>query len=213
MGEQDELRFKIDTLHNRLNEFYALDDSWRTLGEWPEGVTGSVLHPPASSDEIAKAEARFGHKFPPSYKEFLRLQSAWEHFWGDNTLIGTGRPATQRAQDKIAEYIGFQRDSLRRQLGADLSPEAITAWESKEPRNLCLANQLIIGTDFSGALWAYDTRTRRENGEMTLVFWELSYGAQDPTFERFFPDFLDFVIGEVDFRIEHLKAEEQNDSQ
>ena len=69
----EELKAKIDLLHSRLNEYYELDDSWRTIGQWPEGEHGSILHPPATEEEIVQAEARFGHTFPPSYKEFLRL--------------------------------------------------------------------------------------------------------------------------------------------
>jgi hypothetical protein len=204
MSTQEALKSKVDALHAALNELYALDDSWRTLGKWPEGVRGAVLHDRASDDEIARAEVRFGHKFPPSYEDFLRLHSAWEHFWADFTLIGTGRPATQKAQDEIAENIREQTSKLQEKFGGSLSAEAIAGWESKEERNLYLANHLVIGTDFSGAHWVFDTRTRTSNQEMKLTFWDISYGAQDPTFDRF-DELLDFAIGEVTFRLEPLK--------
>jgi len=203
MSEQDELKAKIESLHGKLNEFYALDSSWRKLGKWPKDVTGSVLHPAASEDEIAEAEKRFGHTFPPSYKAFLRLHSGWEHFWGDTTLIGTGRPATKKAQDKIAEYVEHQAGRLKERFGHTPTKSEVKAWEAEEDRYLCLANHLILGTDFSGAVWVYDTRTIGRDKEMKLVFWEISYGAQDPTFDRF-DAFLDFAIGEVDFRLENL---------
>ena len=61
----EELKAKIDLLHSRLTQDDDLDDSWRTIGQWPEGEHGSILHPPATEEEIAQAEARFGHKFPP----------------------------------------------------------------------------------------------------------------------------------------------------
>src|SRR3954464_7789704 len=133
----EELKAKIDLLHSRLNEYYELDDSWRTIGEWPEGENGSILHPPATEEEIAQAEARFGHKFPPSYKEFLRLHSGWEHCWGNDTVVGTGRAATQRAQDKIAEYIRWHIDLLRKR-SVDESPAATKAWEAAAEKNLYL---------------------------------------------------------------------------
>lgn len=205
MAEHD-LKSKIDTLHDKLNELYALDDSWRALGEWPDDVRGSVLHPGASDDEIAQAEARFGHKFPPSYKEFLKLHSAWEHFWGDFTVIGTAPPPTEQAQEETAENVEYQTSKLKNKFGKDLPPAAVTAWESEEPRNLCLANHLVIATDFRGAHRVFDTRTRAGNHEMKLVLWDISYGAQDPVFDTFY-DFVDWAIGQVDFRLAHLKGE------
>ena len=205
MSNQDDLKSKIATLDRDLNELYALDDSWRTLGKWPDGVRGSVLHAAASDEEIARAETRFGHKFPPSYKQFLRLHSAWEHFWGDFTLVGTGRPEVQKALDEIAENIEYQTSTLKEKFGGDLSEAAISAWESEEPRNLFLANQLVIGTNFRGFHWVYDTRTRGANDEMKLVYWNISYGAKKPTFDRF-DGLIDYAMGEVAFRLEHLKS-------
>lgn len=204
MDETDELRSKIDTLHGKLNEFYALDDSWRELGDWPEGVTGSVLHPPASEEEIAQAEIREGHKFPPSYKRFLRLHSAWEHFWGDFTIVGTCPPAVRAKQDEIAENIEYQTQKLKRRFGDAFSPEAIKTWESEEARNLFLANSIVIATDVSGAHWVFDTRTDVSGQEPKLTMWNISYGAQEPTFKKF-EEFIDFAIGEVDFRLNNIK--------
>lgn len=201
----DNLKTKIDLLNTRLNEYYELDDSWRTIGEWPEGERGSILHPPASDEEILQAEARFGHKFPPSYKEFLRLHSGWQHFWGDHTIVGTARAATQRAQEQIAETIKWQTDFLRED-STEEWPAAAAAWEAADESNLYLANHLIIATDFRGALWVFDTRTRDTNGEMKLTFWEMSYGAQEPAFKNFI-ELLDWAMGEVEFRLEHAKAE------
>jgi cell wall assembly regulator SMI1 len=201
----EELKAKIDLLHSRLNEYYELDDSWRTIGQWPEGEHGSILHPPATEEEIAQAEAQFGHKFPPSYKEFLRLHSGWEHFWGNHTLVGTARAATQRAQEKIAEYIKWQIDFLRKD-SVEEWPAAAKAWEAADESNLYLPHHLVVATNFRGAAWAFDTRTRDANQEMKLTFWEMSYGAQDPAFNTFY-EYLDFAIGEVEFRLEHWKGE------
>lgn len=201
----EELKAKIDLLHSRLNEYYELDDSWRTIGQWPEDEHGSILHPPATEEEIARAEARLGHKFPPSYKEFLRLHSGWLHCWGNHTLVGTARPATQRAQDKIAEYIKWQIDVLRKR-SVDESPAATTAWEAEDEANLYLAHHLVVATNFRGAAYVFDTRTRDANQEMKLTYWEMSYGAQEPAFQNFY-EYLDFAIGEVDFRLEDWKKD------
>lgn len=200
----EELKAKIDLIHSKLNEYYELDDSWRTIGEWPEGERGSILHPPATEQEIAQAEARFGHKFPPSYKEFLRLHSAWQHFWGDDTIVGTARASTKRAQEKIAEYVKWQIDFLRED-SAEEWPAAAEACQAEDESNLYLAHHLVIATDFRGAVLAFDTRTRDANQEMKLTSWEMSYGAQDPTFTNFY-EYLDYALGEVEFRLEDLKG-------
>jgi len=197
------MKTTIDTVHTKLNELYSIITPWGDTGD------RSTLHDGASDEEIARAEARFGHAFPPSYKQFLRLHSAWEHFWGNATLIGIGAPATQAAQDKIAEYRAWQVDLLKKRLG-ELSAESIAAWESKEEPNLYLPNHLVIGTEFSGSLWVYDTRTRGADGEMKLTFWEMSYGAQDPTFETF-DQFLASWISEVDYRLEHARRPDDGD--
>lgn len=49
-----ELVEMIKTLHERLNELYAIDSNWRQWGAWPIDVTGSVLHKGATEEEIAR---------------------------------------------------------------------------------------------------------------------------------------------------------------
>jgi hypothetical protein len=39
---------------------------------------------------------------------------------------------------------------------------------------------------------------------MKLVYWNISYGAKKPTFDKFH-DLIDWANGEVAFRLEHLK--------
>lgn len=199
MPEQD-LKSKLEKLHNLLNEYYSVDSSWKKIDEWPKGETGSIMYPGATDEEIARAEKKFGQKFPPSYKEFLKLCSGWAHCWGDDTFIGTARPDTKRAQDKIAEYKKWQIDFLRED-STEEWPAAATAWEAAGRNHLYLSNHLVIATNFRAAAWVFDIRTRDSNGEMKLTFWEKSYGAQEPTFQNFY-EYLDFAIGEVEFRLD-----------
>jgi cell wall assembly regulator SMI1 len=201
----EDLKAKIELLHSRLNEYYELDESWRTIGEWPDGERDSILHPPATDEEIAQAEARFGQRFPPSYKAFLRLHSGWQHCWGDHTFVGTARASTHRAKEQIAEHTRWQIDVLRKR-SIDESPAATKTWEAAAERNLYLAHHLVIAADFRGAAWVFDTRTRDANQEMKLTFWEMSYGAQEPVFQNF-DEYLDFAIGEVAFRLEDWKKD------
>ncbi len=120
-------------------------------------------------------------------------------------MIGLGTPETQKAQDEIDENTEDQVADLKRILGDEFSAAAVVAWEKQEERNLCLANHVVIGTDFSGAHWVYDTRSRRKDGEMTLVHWDISYGAQDPKFGDFYA-FLDWAAFEASFRLRQLKS-------
>ena len=203
---RDKFASNIDMLHATLNQIYALDSNWRNSGGWSSDVEGSTLHAGATSEEIAEAESRFGHELPSSYKEFLHLHRAWEHFWGDFTLIGIGTPETQDAQDEIIENTEDQISDLQRKLGDDFSATGVAAWETEEERNLYLANHLVIGTDFSGAHWVYDTTTRRKDGELTLVHWDISYGAQEPNFATFY-EFLDWALSEAVGRLEWTKQE------
>jgi hypothetical protein len=207
-----ELEMKVRSLHAALNELYSVNPSWKARGNWPEEVTGSILHPPASEREIAAAERRLGLAFPPSYRDFLSLHRAWEHFWADFTLIGTGDVETERARAEVDEYVTEQTDDLRKKLGKGFAPESIAAWEAREKRLICLANQLVIGTNFAGALWVYDTRSRRPDGEMTLTQWDISYGAQEPEFSTF-DEFMEWARSEVEHRIQQTREALTNPTQ
>jgi len=205
-------------LHAALDKLYALDSNWRDLGAWSEDTTGSHLLDGATEAEIAAAEARLGQAFPPSYREFLRRHAGWEHFWGDDTLVGTARDETRRAQDEIAENVAEQTADLKRHLG-ELTAEAVSAWEAEAEDHLHLASHLVIATDFGGEHWVYDLRTRRADGEMTIVKWTIDSGVQEePKFQTFL-EFLEWnrdeVVGRLAWTVERIanpsKAGEDDD--
>src|SRR6187455_975366 len=131
----NKLAAMVEKLHSILNQIYSLDSSWRDAGGWSNNVEGSKLHAGASNDAIAQAESHFKQPLPPSYKEFLRLHGAWEHFWGDFTLVGVGAPGTRIAQDKIDEYTQEQQQYLQGKLGGNFSAEVAADWESQAERN------------------------------------------------------------------------------
>ena len=172
----------VAALHQTLNELYAVDQIFKS--GWPEDHTGSILHPPASEAEIVAAESRLGHAFPPSYRAFLGMHRAWEHMWGDHTLIGTGDECVQRAIDEIAEDVRDETEDLKETLG-ELSDDLVDAWEASEARHLFIARHLVIACNFAGEHMVYDATTRRSDGEMTLKTWDIGYGAQDPMYESF----------------------------
>jgi len=190
----------IGGLHAALDKLYALDPTWRDLGAWSEDTTGSRLLDAATEAELSAAEARLGQAFPPSYREFLRRHAGWEHFWGDDTLVGTGRDETQRALDEIAENVDEQAADLKRRLG-ELTAEAIAAWEQEAEDHLHLASHLVIATDFGGELWVYDLRTRRPDGEMTIVKWTIDSGMQEEPKFQTFHEFLEWNRSEIVARL------------
>jgi hypothetical protein len=197
------LKEKIEKLNALLNEYYSVDISWKEVGEWPKDHNGSIMYSGATDDEIAKAEKKSGYKFPPTYKEFLRLCAGWVHCWGDDTFIGTSRPDTKRAQEKIVWYMDWQMVKLRSKFGEKGLAESIKTWEAQAQKNLCLADNLVIATNFRGAAWVFDSRTTDKDGEMKLGFWTMDGGInEDPPPMNNIEGFLDFAIGEVEFRLE-----------
>ena len=48
--------------------------------------------------------------------------------------------------------------------------------------------------------------SRREDGELTLVRWNISFGAQEPRFSTFY-EFLDWALSEAEARLEWTKQE------
>lgn len=78
--------------------------------------------------------------------------------------------------------------TIQRAAGHDFAPTYRAFLSLHKSWMNCFGSLTLVGTgpaDFSGALWAYDVRTRRADGEMTLRNWDISYGAQDPTFAPF----------------------------
>lgn len=194
-----EMKDAIERLAGILAELYPLDLYWE--------VEDSVRHAPASDAEITDAEARFGHAFPPSYKELLRLHRAWEHLWGGFTIVGTADPAVVgNALAEMKEDVEEQNAELEDDLGG-LEPDVVRAWEADEDRFMHLDSHLVVALNFRGEYWVYDTTTRRDDGEMTLVTWDIGYGAQDPTWATIH-ELLEHQVSEAAARVKWIKENE-----
>ena len=82
-------------------------DSWRhALGEFrntqsalmraaPYRDTGLVPNPAATADQIVAAEARLGHRLPPSYREFLQLHNGWPRFFEGASMLSASELGTR----------------------------------------------------------------------------------------------------------------------
>ena len=189
------IKEKIELLQAKFNELYAIDKSY--------DLSGTIVYPGASEEEINQAEAKSGHTFPPSYKEFLRHCSGWDHFWGGYTaLAGIYQPGTQKAHDEITKLVQHETQRLKERLGIEMTPAGIQAWQAKDPTNLYPADHLILGVSYSGELWLFDARTRDAAGEMQIRHWTLDYGLQEEPIWNNIGEFLDYWVPEVDYRLE-----------
>ncbi|KKZ63648.1 hypothetical protein EMCG_02089 [[Emmonsia] crescens] len=78
-------RMKLDHLTMR-QMLEILDNNTRTnpesLEDYIDGPPKSLLHDPASVEEIAEAERKLGIKPPADYKEFLAVTDGFEQSWG-----------------------------------------------------------------------------------------------------------------------------------
>ncbi|WP_031122847.1 SMI1/KNR4 family protein [Streptomyces sp. NRRL S-623] len=116
---------------------------------------------PAGEEAIVAAEERLGVRFPPSYRNFLRVSDGWEDI-GFVDLLQVGE-------------IGWFAD-----LGADL----IESWSDLDhfgDHLAVLKRCLLVGEDNggSGCYWLLHADSIAENGEWTAYEWWPGSG-EDP---------------------------------
>lgn len=185
----DELRALISDLHATLNQIYQIDDDLKVRNEWPADHAGSILHPPATEDQISRFERKTKHPLPPSYRAFLSLHNGWEHCWGDVMLTGVKGPHTERFLEDVTEYAEMQQEDVEGEVGKP-TPAAVAKWESLSVENLYLRNHIPFATTFGGEFWVFDTRTRQPDGEMTVAYWTIDAGVWEDETQTSFSEFL-----------------------
>ena len=206
-GSKQRIADLVETLQATLRKIHDLESGGGSRGGGLDN--GPLLHAPAAEQQILDFERRLGRTFPPLYREFLRLHNGWERSWGDMTFIGVSGAHTQSVLKKVEEYVQFQRDEELAGVLNSFSDSEIAAWESRDPRNLYLPNHLGFATNFAGELWVFDSRTRRPNGEMSIVYWTLDYGAWEERRHEDFGRFLAWASSEADATLERLLDEEK----
>ena len=182
MSEIKNMRDIIKQIDEQLSFIYGKKD-------YGKGVDRSILHPPAIERDIDDFEKTTGVRFPPSYKAFLTLHNGWEHFWLNMTLIGVTGKHTERVLAEIKETIEWQTNDLGDVID-DFSPSKIAEWEAEDNRHLYLKNHLCFATNFSGELYVFDKNSLRNDGEMDVVYWDISWGA----WENRHPDFTTLLV-------------------
>ena len=131
------------------------------------------------------------------------LHNGWEHFWLNCTLSGVTGKHTERVAKYVVETVKWQKESLARQ-GYE-TPKAIEKWQNEAKRKLFLGNHLVIGTNFGSRFYVYDLRTQRSNGEMSLYYWTIEYGAWETDCTSDFYSFLKRISREVALHLGKLQ--------
>ena len=177
------------------------DDSWRqALGEFrntqsalmraaPYRDTGLVPNPAAAEAQIAAAEARLGHRLPPSYREFLELHNGWPRFFEGASMLSASELGT-RSYDTLA----------RAALEAAESP---LAPEAPHPAFRRRATLIPFAVDAQATtLFAFNSEHRHADGEMEVVAWVSELGVSAPNFG----EFLSLLVRLCQHELEDLQA-------
>lgn len=187
----------IVALETILNRIYQVDKEWKKRGKWKAGENGSILYPPATEKDINMFEKGCGKAFPPSYREFLLLHNGWSHFWLDFTLMGVTGKHTESVLHEVKETTKWQINTLRGRIG-ELTGPVVSEWEQTHPdRNLFLEKHFPFGTQFGGGFYVFDLSTRQPDGEMTIVYWTIGYGAWKDKRYRNFMDLIKKITDEA----------------
>jgi hypothetical protein len=136
----------------------------------PHRDAGLVPNPPARAIAVEAAEARVGQPLPPSYRAFLDHHDGWPRFFDGASLLGT-RDLGKMAYAELAQAA---LEATQTPVPSDAPPSRVQG----------RARELIpFGIDPDGTtLFAFDPRTRSENGEMQVVAWMQELGLRFDSF-------------------------------
>jgi SMI1/KNR4 family protein SUKH-1 len=156
---RQELQTAISTLDGLQRELII------KKGKDPGDKKQYYLYPPASLDEIQRAEAKEGHAYSPLYREFLTLHNGWFRFWPSWSLVGIRRDDNVDAYDHIDEAL--------RELHLVVTPSdllALPMLEKEKPERILITNHLIISTDFNGNFLLLDQNRIDVDGEPEVAW-------------------------------------------
>lgn len=171
----------------------------------------SILHPPASADDVAAFERNIGWEFPPSYRVFLNLHNGWEKFANVFTLTGVSGEHTRKARRAIEYSLSIYQQVWQAAHGA-ATPQAIAAFEARgvpaakteDEAGLYLPHQAPFATDFAGSLFFFNRRQLTADGEPEVV-----YRNQTGKLISRHADFVAFLEAELAFRRAKIAADRE----
>jgi len=152
---------------------------------------GLVPNPGASRQAIDAAEERLGLPLPPSYRAFLARYDGWPRLFEGASLLGTACLG-HRVYDELA----------RAAFAAAETPEP----ELGPPTRRSLSRVVPFGVDLqSTTLFAFDTLSRRADGEYAVIAWINELGVRRDDF----PSFLELLNELSDHELEGHHALER----
>jgi hypothetical protein len=80
-------------LVNMFNENTLKNAVWEEMDVDPDDPPETILHDPATAEQIATLEEEIGQELPDDFKEFLQysngMESFWNGFFGEPRILGT----------------------------------------------------------------------------------------------------------------------------
>ena len=155
----------------------------------PYRDTGLVPNPAATADQIVAAEARLGHRLPPSYREFLQLHNGWPRFFEGASMLSASELGT-RSYETLARAAIEAAES-------PLAPEATHPAFRPRPTLIPFAVDAQATT-----LFAFNSQRRHRDGELEVVAWVSELGVSATNFS----DFLGLLVRLCQHELEDLRA-------
>jgi hypothetical protein len=171
------------------------------------------LLPGATEAAISKFEKDRKVRFPPAYREFLKLHNGWIGFLGDYSLIGVSDfeealNAIDLIKAEFARCWAANRHSTDPKYIADYEAGGAKSGATLADAHIYLPTKTIFGVGYMNHFLVFDDRTRTPDGEMEVLHvtpdWEI--GNRYTNFEQMLRD---YTVIQHDQLQEHINYERQ----
>jgi len=95
-------------LEELVQRHFELNREFRQLLKMKDG---HQLGPPATQQEVAKIETKFGVHLPKDYRSFLLRHNGWSHFDGELDLLSTHQMLDKRIRNQVDSIASSLRDA------------------------------------------------------------------------------------------------------
>jgi hypothetical protein len=173
------------------------------------------LLPGATEAAISKFEKDRKVKFPPSYREFLKLHNGWIGFLGDYSLIGVSDfeealNAIDFIKAEFARCWAGNRHSTDPKYIADYEASGAKMSETLADAHIYLPTKTIFGVGYMNHSLVFDDRTRTPDGEMEVLHvtpdWEI--GNRYANFEQMLRDYYVIQHDKLQVHIDYEREEQ-----
>lgn len=204
------------TVASKPNLKELVDDLYRTYLEISKHMGIEVetrLFPGSTETAISAFEKDHKIRFPPSYREFLKLHNGWIGFLGDYSLIGvSGFEEILNAIDLIKAEFARCWDAN----GHSTDPKYIRDYEARGAKagatladaHIYLPTKTIFGIGYLNHFLFFDERTRTPDGEMEVIHTTPDWGIGN-RYVNFEQMLRDYCVIQHDQLQEHINYERQ----